>query len=97
MASIKRRPDGRWRARYRDPSGRERAQHFDRKVDAQTWLDGKRGEPVRGEYIDPDAGRQTFKSYAETWRAAQVHRRRHPHNLRRTFGGTSTRRSVIAP
>ena len=35
MASIKRRPDGRWRARYRDPDGRERARHFTRKVDAQ--------------------------------------------------------------
>ena len=28
MASIKRRPDGKWRARYRDPSGKEHAAHF---------------------------------------------------------------------
>jgi hypothetical protein len=39
LASIQRRPDGRWRARYHDPSGRERARHFDRKIDAQRWLD----------------------------------------------------------
>ena len=39
MASIARRDDGRWRARYRDPAGREHARHFTRKVDAQRWLD----------------------------------------------------------
>ena len=38
MASIKKRPDGRWRARYRDPDGRERAKHFARKVDAERFL-----------------------------------------------------------
>jgi hypothetical protein len=43
MASVKRRPDGTWRARYRDPSGREHARHFPRRVDAERWLDGVRG------------------------------------------------------
>lgn len=38
MANIQRRPDGRWRARYRDDAGREHARHFDRKTDAQRWL-----------------------------------------------------------
>lgn len=28
----------------------------------------------RGTYIDPAAGRQTFKDYADTWLASQVHR-----------------------
>ncbi len=39
MASIARRADGRWRARYRDGEGREHARHFARKIDAQRWLD----------------------------------------------------------
>jgi hypothetical protein len=43
MASIKRRPDGRWRARYRDLDGREHASHHRRKVDAQAWLDERTG------------------------------------------------------
>ena len=37
--SIAKRPNGRWRARYRDDSGKEHSRHFDRKVDAQRWLD----------------------------------------------------------
>ena len=28
MANIAKRPDGRWRARYRDPRGEEHARHF---------------------------------------------------------------------
>src|SRR4051812_28277408 len=74
MASIKRRPDGRWRARYRDPDGKEHAQHFDRKVDGERWLDQVRGDLVRGTYIDPDGARTVFQDYAETWQASQVHR-----------------------
>ena len=39
MANIAKRPDRRWRARYRDAAGREHSRHFTRKVDAQNWLD----------------------------------------------------------
>lgn len=35
MTSIAKRPNGRWRARYRDDAGHEHARHFDRKVDTQ--------------------------------------------------------------
>ena len=38
MTSIKKRPDGRYRARYRDDGGKEHARHFQRKTDAQQWL-----------------------------------------------------------
>ncbi len=74
MASIAKRPDGRWRARYRDDSGREHARHFGRKVDAQRWLDEVTASIVTGQYVDPKAGRISFQEYAESWRAAQVHR-----------------------
>ena len=39
MASIQKRPNGMWRARYRDEYGREHTKHEARKVDAQQWLD----------------------------------------------------------
>jgi hypothetical protein len=29
---------------------------------------------VTGQYVDPAAGRVTFREYAERWRATQVHR-----------------------
>jgi integrase len=74
MASIQRRPNGKWRARYRDDSGREIARHFTRKIDAQRWLDEVTAAIVTGQYVDPRAGRITFRDYAERWRAGQVHR-----------------------
>lgn len=75
--SIKRRPDraNRWQARYRDPAGVEHARLFDRKVDAQMWLDGIRGDLVKGTYLDPKAGRQLFGDYVAEWVAAQVQHR----------------------
>lgn len=72
MASIKRRPDGKWRARYRDATGKEHARHFIRKVDAQRWLDQVTASVVRGDYVDPKAGRVTLAAYAAGWQAVQV-------------------------
>jgi hypothetical protein len=74
MANIQKRPDGRWRARYRDEAGQEHAKHFARKVEAQRWLDEVTTSIVTGQYVDPRAGKITFQAYAEQWRAAQVHR-----------------------
>jgi integrase len=74
MASIARRPDGTYRPRFRDASGKEHARHFKRKVDAQRWLDEMTAAMVTGQYVDPAAGRMTFREYAERWRATQVHR-----------------------
>jgi hypothetical protein len=48
MASIKRREDGVWRARYRGPDGKERAKHFASRTDAQRWLDEQTTGVVSG-------------------------------------------------
>jgi integrase len=74
MASIQKRPDGRYRARYRDPLGRERAKHFDRKTDAERWLTSVEHSKMSGAYVDPSAGRVSFRSYAEEWRRTRVNR-----------------------
>jgi len=76
MASIKRRADrgNKWQARYRDPAGREHARLFDRKIDAEHWLDGIRGDMVRGSYIDPAAGRITLNELAGDWLSLAVWR-----------------------
>lgn len=67
MASIKKRPDGVWRARYRDPDGREHARHFPRKVDAQRWLDERTSAMVTGTHVDPKTARTSTKDWCETW------------------------------
>jgi integrase len=72
MASIAKRPDGRWRARYRDDAGKEHARHFGRKIDAQRWLDGVTASKVTGAYVDPRAGRVTFGDYFAGWAERQV-------------------------
>jgi integrase len=74
MASIARRENGQWRARYRDVSGREHAKHFTRKVDAQRWLDQVTASIVRGDYVDPREGRVTLRAYAANWRGTLVGR-----------------------
>lgn len=74
MPSIQRRPNKLWRARYRDEVGKEHSRHFKKKVDAQRWLDEVTASIVTGQYVDPNAGRITFREYAEQWRRAQVHR-----------------------
>lgn len=79
MASIKKRPDGRHRARYRDAAGREHSKHFARKVDAQRWLDETTAAIVTGRYIDPKAGRFTVETFAKQRRANLVHRHGYLH------------------
>ena len=45
MASIEKRPDGRYRARWREyAGGPQRARHFRRKSDAERFLDRVRGD-----------------------------------------------------
>lgn len=74
MASVKKRPDGVWRARYRDIDGREHAKHFARKVDADRWVRENATAVDQGTWIDPAGARRTVKEYGERWRMAQVHR-----------------------
>lgn len=72
MASIKKRADGVWRARYRDDAGKEHARHFKRKTDAERWLDEVTASRVTGTYVDPKAGTVTFTTYFEEWKKAQI-------------------------
>jgi integrase len=57
----------RWRARYRDPSGRERSRSFTRKVDAEQFLVSIEDVKLRGAYVDPAAGKVPFAEWAERW------------------------------
>ncbi len=72
MASVNRRASGSWRARYRDAAGKEHARHFDRKADAERWLDAQCGTLVQGTWVDPQLGRTTVRQYAEQWHPVQM-------------------------
>jgi integrase len=64
----------RWRARYVDDDGRERAKAFARKADAQRWLDAEvTAKLATGTYIAPEAGKVTVASVRTAWSAAQGH------------------------
>jgi integrase len=70
--SVARRPDGRWRARYRGPDHKERSRHFDRKSDAERWARAEVARIDRGEWTDPDRGRLTVGEYSEEWLRSKV-------------------------
>jgi hypothetical protein len=57
----------RWRARWRDPAGRQRTKSFARKIDAERFLLGVEDAKLRGAYVDPAAGRVNFGEWAERW------------------------------
>ncbi|MFJ2176447.1 tyrosine-type recombinase/integrase [Streptomyces sp. NPDC087851] len=64
----------RYRARYIGPDGTEKSKSFpDRqKRLAEQWLSHIEADMSRGQYIDPAAGRTTFRQYGEKWIAAQT-------------------------
>lgn len=70
--NIQRRPDGKWRARYRDANHRERARHFERKRDAERWLASQEVSIARGEWLDPALSRITVGDWLPSWLALQV-------------------------
>jgi integrase len=66
---VRQLPSGRWQARYKGPDGIDRpAPHtFESKARADRWLALQEAEIIRGDWIDPDAGRVNFGEYATTW------------------------------
>lgn len=72
MTSIKKRPNGVWRARYRDDTGREHSAHRPTKREAQAWLDAATAQLVAGTHVDPRAGKVTLASFFADWSTRQV-------------------------
>ena len=69
MASIKQRPDGVWRARYRGPDGREYSKHAKLKRDAQAWLDDATAAMKAGTWVDPSTSKMTVGEWLDKWAA----------------------------
>lgn len=65
--SVKRRPNGRWRVRYRDADRKEHAKDFARKTDADAWEAQQVATVNSGTHVDPAFGRLTLGEWCDTW------------------------------
>jgi integrase len=75
MANIAKRPDGTWRARYRDAVGKEHARHFVRRVEAQRWIDSVTTAVQTGTYVDPSRAKVPLETVAAQWFAGKINLR----------------------
>jgi len=62
----------RWLAVWVDPDGRETSRAFEKKTDAENHAKAQATDVVRGDYIDPKAGRTTFAELGQRWLASRV-------------------------
>ena len=67
MASIKQRPNGTWRARYRDDAGKEHARHFATKREGTAWLVEQTAAVATGTHVAPARARMTVGEWADVW------------------------------
>jgi integrase len=68
MASIDKRPNGTYRARWREyPSGPQKTKQFSRKLDAEQFLVDVQHRLLSGAYTPPSAGQVTVAAYANDW------------------------------
>jgi integrase len=90
MASVSRdsRGNGSWIARWRSPDGRQHKKSFQRKVEAQRWLDQLQAEMHQGLYIDPAGSKALVAVYAKRWLDNLTHLK--PSTLERYKGIVNT-------
>ena len=63
----------RWLARYVDDGGAENTKSFERRVEAQAWLNEVTAAQVTGTYVAPKAGRITVGDVHAKWVGTQGH------------------------
>lgn len=61
-----------WRGSYRDEAGKQHTKSFKRQVDAKRWIATEEAKVVRGDWIDPAAGKVTFAAFYADWAPRQV-------------------------
>ncbi|HEV7932354.1 MAG TPA: site-specific integrase [Actinomadura sp.] len=66
---VRQLPSGRWQVRYQGPDEIDRPAPttFASKTEANRWLTLKEAEIVTGDWLNPDAGRVSFREYAQAW------------------------------
>jgi integrase len=69
FGAIRQLRSGRYQARYPGPDGlmRTAPRTFDTETDASVWLTVTEAQLIKGEWLDPDAGRVPLGDYAAKW------------------------------
>ncbi|WP_027503904.1 tyrosine-type recombinase/integrase [Rhodococcus sp. UNC23MFCrub1.1] len=65
--SIREQTTGRAQARWYDDAGKRRSKTFTTRTEAKKFLDNIKADRNRGDYIDPNEARRTFREVAELW------------------------------
>ena len=70
MGSVDKRPNGQFRARWREyPNGPQKTRQFRRKVDADRFLTEIEHAKLTGTYVSPQAGQVTVEEYASDYQS----------------------------
>lgn len=69
FGNVRKLPSGRWQARYSAADGlpRKAPDTFETKRAAEQWLVETEAEMLRGDWLDPEAGKISLNEYAERW------------------------------
>jgi len=73
FGSIDRLPSGRWRARYRDATGRAHSRMFKTKADASVFLSTIETDLLRGDWNDPRLTGVPVRDWAQQWFETTAH------------------------
>jgi integrase len=95
VASIQKMANGRYRARYRDSTGKEHLKRFKLKREAQRWLDQESSKLQTGTWVAPRAAKTTVGQWCDVWLANYATRkpstvrqaRVHIAQIKEEFGG----------
>ncbi|MFF3060022.1 tyrosine-type recombinase/integrase [Streptomyces sp. NPDC057909] len=75
----------RWQVRYRDLSGKQCKENFDRKTAADSRAAKVRTELGDGTFVNRELGKQKFRDIAARWQETAVHRERTETNVERAL------------
>lgn len=64
--------DRAWRGAYRDEAGKQHTKSFQRQIDAKRWIATEEAKVVRGDWVNPAAGKVTFAVFYADWSPRQV-------------------------
>ena len=73
LMSITKTSRGRWRARLKNGRQAVASKTFDRKGDAEKWIESQRRALVLGEFIDPKAAREKVGDAWTRWQDTRLH------------------------